>query len=96
MLLTIKENYLKMKLRYRIKIALMKWSDRRREKLDKEENRRYLIDRILLAKKKGHIIVMRDRVYDIEDLKWAFEKIGIKYCIATDDKGQKIIEVESY
>ena len=85
-----------MKLRYRIKIALMKWSDRMREKIDKEEDRRYLINRILSIKKKGQRIIMRPIVHDIEDLKWAFEKIGIKYCIATDDKGQKIIEVEPY
>lgn len=85
-----------MKLRYRIKIALMKWSDKMREKLYKEQDRRQLINHILNRKKKGEIIIMRPICHDIEDFKWAFEKIGIKYCIVTDDKGQKIIEVELY
>lgn len=85
-----------MKLRYKIKIALMKWSDRMRAKTYKEESLRYLIDHILLTKKNGQKVIMHDAVYDIEDLKWAFEKIGIKYCIVTEDKWQKIIEVEPY
>lgn len=90
MLLTIKENYLKMKLKYRMKIALWKWRDKMHDKRKERKDRRIIIDSILLDKMHGKKIVRYCRIHKVEVYEQIFKKLGLEYTI-TKEKGIDVI-----
>ena len=75
-----------MKLRYRIKIAFLKWCDKMHKKRIKREERRILINSVLFDKMKGKKIKRYCRVNTVEDYKYVFKKIGLDYTITKDKK----------
>lgn len=81
-----KENYLKMKLRYRIKIAFLKWLDKMHDRRTEREDRRIVTNSILFDKMKGKKIVRYCRVKTVEDYENIFKKIGLNYTVTKDKK----------
>lgn len=75
-----------MKLKYRIKIAFLKWLDKMHDRRIEREDRRRLINSVLFDKMKGKKIVRYCRVNTIEDYKYVFKKIGLDYTITKDKK----------
>lgn len=77
---------MKMKLRYRIKIAFWKWRDKMHNRRIERQNSRLLIKSILFDKMIGTKIKRYCRVNTIEDYEYVFKKIGLDYTITKDKK----------
>lgn len=75
-----------MKLKFRIKIAFLKWLDKMHDRRIEREDRRILINSVLFDKMKGKKIVRYCRVNTVEDYKYVFKKIGLDYTITKDKK----------
>lgn len=79
-----KENYLKMKLRYRIRLAYYKWKNERRRKREVRETRQYLAQRILRDLSEGETYRYWPSLHRMEDYEAAFKILGVKYTIGKD------------
>ena len=83
-----------MKLKYRIKIAFLKWLDKMHDRRIERKDRRIIINSILFDKMKGKKIVRCCRIRKIEYYEYIFKKIGLNYTVTKDKK--EGVDVRTY